>query len=200
MLDFCTFLFSKCWCFNSDHLNKVFVDKALALSFTDISYHFDIEKKAAQKRIEVNYAELAVFLYRLGNLVFKESSKHPLLSSIHWVMREVCSCEFFFSTEIGEGFHITHGLGTVIGSRNRIGKGFRIYQGCTIGHKEDAGRGAIIGNNVTMYANSLILGELTIGDNAVIGSNSLVLKDVPANSVAKGSPAVTSPRSKAEPK
>ena len=45
-----------------------------------------------------------------------------------------------------------------------------------------------IGENVWIGANVTVLPGGTIGDNAVIGANSLVTKDIPANTVAYGSP------------
>ncbi|PWG64746.1 galactoside O-acetyltransferase [Bifidobacterium callitrichidarum] len=45
-----------------------------------------------------------------------------------------------------------------------------------------------IGRNVWIGANVTVLPGVTIGDNAVIGACSLVTKDIPANSVAVGSP------------
>lgn len=46
-----------------------------------------------------------------------------------------------------------------------------------------------IGNNVFIGAESVVLPGVTIGDNAIIGANSTVTHDIPANSVAVGSPA-----------
>lgn len=46
-----------------------------------------------------------------------------------------------------------------------------------------------IGNNVFIGANVTILPGVTIGDNAVIGAGSVVTKDIPAGTVAAGSPA-----------
>lgn len=46
-----------------------------------------------------------------------------------------------------------------------------------------------IGNNVFIGAESVVLPGVTIGDNVVIGANSTVTHDIPANSVAVGSPA-----------
>lgn len=47
----------------------------------------------------------------------------------------------------------------------------------------------VIGNNVFVGAESVILPNVTIGDNSIIGANSTVSKDIPANVVAAGSPA-----------
>lgn len=51
-------------------------------------------------------------------------------------------------------------------------------------------RDTIIGKNVFIGCNALVLKGVHIGDNAVIGAGSVVTKDVPANCVAAGNPAV----------
>ncbi len=193
MLDFVNFILSKSYKYDHRKLNKSAVKEAHEQCLSDVRYHYDITPEVITHKIKHNCNELPIFLYRLGNLIFLQDQSNPILANIHWVLREVCGCELYFSTTIGDGFYITHGIGTIIGSRNIIGKGFRIYQGCTIGHTKDKGKGNILGDNITMYSNSQILGELTIGENVVIGSNTLVLNDIPANSIAKGSPAKFNP-------
>ena len=47
----------------------------------------------------------------------------------------------------------------------------------------------IIGDNVVVGANAVILEGVRIGDNSVIGACSVVTENIPANSVAVGSPA-----------
>ena len=46
----------------------------------------------------------------------------------------------------------------------------------------------IIGNNVWIGMNCVIMRGVTIGENAVIGANSVVTKNIPANVIAAGSP------------
>ena len=46
-----------------------------------------------------------------------------------------------------------------------------------------------IGNNVTVNANAVVIGAISIGDNAIIGAGSVVTKNVPADSVVVGNPA-----------
>lgn len=46
----------------------------------------------------------------------------------------------------------------------------------------------VIGNNVWIGMNSVIMKGVTIGDNVIIGANSLVTKDIPSNVIAVGSP------------
>ena len=45
-----------------------------------------------------------------------------------------------------------------------------------------------IGRNCWLGAGAIILPGITIGDNAVIGAGSVVTKNIPANTVAVGTP------------
>ncbi len=92
---------------------------------------------------------------------------------------------------IGEFFTIDHGTGVVIGETAIIGNNVKMYQGVTLGAKsfplDENGnpikgiqRHPHIGNNVIIYSNSTILGNITVGDGAVIGGNIWVDADVPA--------------------
>lgn len=47
----------------------------------------------------------------------------------------------------------------------------------------------VIGNNVFIGVNTVILRGISIGDNCVIGAGSIVTKDIPNNTVAVGNPA-----------
>lgn len=47
----------------------------------------------------------------------------------------------------------------------------------------------VIGDNVFVGADSVILPNVTIGDNSIIGANSTVSRNIPANVVVAGSPA-----------
>lgn len=84
--------------------------------------------------------------------------------------------------EIGNRFFIDHGTGVVIGETAVIGDNVKIYQGVTLGAlsfpKDERGRivkGAkrhpTIEDNVTIYAEATILGDIVIGKGAVIGGN-----------------------------
>lgn len=95
---------------------------------------------------------------------------------------------------IGKAFMIDHGTGVVIGETAIIGNNVKLYQGVTLGARSfptDEGGNAvkglarhpIIGNNVVIYANSTILGRVTIGDDSVIGGNIWVTGDVEPGSI-----------------
>lgn len=96
--------------------------------------------------------------------------------------------------EIGKSFFIDHGTGVVIGETTVIGDNVKLYQGVTLGAlsfpKDGCGmllRGAkrhpTIEDNVTIYANATILGDVTIGRNSIVGSSTWIKEDVPSDSL-----------------
>ena len=89
-------------------------------------------------------------------------------------------------TEIGKGFRAEHAFGTCINA-DRIGDNFFCLHNVTIGKKND--KRPVIGNNVTIYAQSIVVGDIRIGNNAIVGAGSVVVKDVPDNAVVAGNPA-----------
>ena len=101
-------------------------------------------------------------------------------------------CCIYPSANVGKGFYIAHPVGIVIGNCT-IGENFTIYQNCTVGTSKigwDAkGYCPKIGNNVMMYANSLIVGKVNVGDDITLGANSLIIKNTTAFGVYVGSPA-----------
>lgn len=95
---------------------------------------------------------------------------------------------------IGKSFFIDHGTGVVIGETTVIGDNVKIYQGATLGalsfKKDERGRvikggkrHPTIEDNVTIYAEATLLGNIVIGKNSVIGGNVWIKKSVPANTI-----------------
>jgi serine O-acetyltransferase len=97
--------------------------------------------------------------------------------------------------QIGEYFFIDHGTGVVIGETSRIGKRVKLYHGVTLGArsfaKDESGqivkggkRHPEVGDRVTIYPNSTILGgETLIGDRSTIGANVFLMQSVPPDSL-----------------
>ncbi len=104
-------------------------------------------------------------------------------------MRLFFSCDIPYSTQIGENVDFKHdGLGIVINSNAIIGDNCQISQHVTIGGRNGMPP-PVIGNNVLIGANALVLGAIKIGDGAVIGAGAVCLIDVPENAIVVGNPA-----------
>lgn len=133
----------------------------------------------------------AVLLYRIEREIFLIDKANALLPYLASMMHRRTGCEIYYSTEIGKGFNIQHGFGIIIGPRYSIGNNFTIHQGVTLGQKviNSPNERIIIGDNVTIFAGAIVLGDITIGDNSSIAANAVVLKDVTADSIFGGVPA-----------
>ncbi|CUH61631.1 hypothetical protein [Thalassobacter stenotrophicus] len=79
-----------------------------------------------------------------------------------------------------------HPHGIVIGTEN-FGKYCAFAQGVTIGYKKGF---PTLGNHVTMYPNSMVLGPVSIGNNVIIGYQSVVTSNIPDGQVWAGNPAI----------
>ena len=94
---------------------------------------------------------------------------------------------------IGSNIKFPHPDGIIIGEGVKIGDNCTVYHQVTFGKKygnlDVIKDYPIIGNNVTIFAGSKIIGDIKIGDNSIIGANSVVLTDVEPNSLYVGIPA-----------
>lgn len=106
---------------------------------------------------------------------------------------KLCSYKFAIQippqTKIGKGFRIVHWGHIVVNPGTVIGENFNISQGCLIGNSLGKRSGApIIGDNVCMNANSIIIGGVKIGNDVLIAPGAFVNFDVPDNSIVIGNP------------
>ncbi len=130
---------------------------------------------------------------------FRNAQKHPKTSLIGKLYRLILrhyqikyGFQIYAETKIGEGLYLGHWGALVINPKAKIGKNCNIAQGVTIAQ---ANRGKnegvpIIGNEVWIGPNAVIVGNITIGNNVLIAPNAYVNTDVPDNSIALGNPAV----------
>lgn len=103
-------------------------------------------------------------------------------------------CEIYPHVKIGANFYMPHYLGVVIGKTAIIGNNVTIFPNVVIGSKRSIDteedktqrRHAIIGDNCLIGTHAVILGAIIIGDNVTIAANSVVDKDVPSNTLVYG--------------
>ena len=118
----------------------------------------------------------AVFYFRIGLWKYLIGWLHPVFLNL-----------YFLTPEIGPGLRIQHGFSTVIAAKS-IGKNCWINQQVTIGYTNDYDC-PVIGDNVTINAGAIVIGDITIGNNSTIGAGAVITKSVPPNSTVVGNPA-----------
>jgi serine O-acetyltransferase len=161
-------------------------------------------KNDLPKRGLINFIKALIFnpsfklllLFRIGKYLSQSKIIFLRLIAVRIRIKIIKSfgCDFSFKATIGRKCKFAHPIGIVIGSEVIIEDNVTIFQNVTFGShgkKKKEKNYPIIKNNVTIYANSVIIGDVTIEENAIIGASTLVNKNVPKNSTAFGNPMIT---------
>lgn len=118
---------------------------------------------------------------------------YPYVILYRVVVEWILCVELPWKLKIGTGLRLYHGQALVVNDRAVIGRNCVLRHSTTIGVAETSstygGVAPVIGNEVDIGSNVVILGEVKIGDGAVIGAGSVVVKDVEAGAVVVGNPA-----------
>ena len=143
----------------------------------------------------------AITMHRVAHFLYENNV--PLVPRmISETVHKQTGIDIHPGAHIGENFFIDHGTGVVIGETTVIGNNVKLYQGVTLGAlsfpKDE--RGALIRgtkrhptlcDGVTVYANAIILGDVTIGEHTVIGSNTWIRTDIPPSVMVQNEEAKT---------
>lgn len=127
------------------------------------------------------------FLYQLSRCTYA-SNNIDITEKIYCLNKMLHAVELFYEVPLPAHWSCEHPIGSVIG-RAEYGDYFFFYQGCTVGSSYCEGTFLypVIGENVTMYSHSKILGSSHIGNNVVLSANSYVInEDVPDNCIVFG--------------
>ena len=157
----------------------------------DVSAAFDGDPAArSYEEIVISYPCItAIAAYRIAHeLYLKEVPLIPRIMSEYSHSRT--GIDIHSGATIGRRFFIDHGTGVVIGETTIIGDNVKIYQGATLGAlsfpKDERGRiikggkrHPTIEDNVTIYAEATILGNVVIGEGSTVGGNVWIKKSVP---------------------
>lgn len=94
-----------------------------------------------------------------------------------------------YQTEIGEGLYIAHYGTIIINPKAKIGKNFTIAPGALVGFTLGKRIGfPVIGNNVRIFQNAIVIGDIRIGNNVLIAPGAFCNFDVPDNCIVIGNP------------
>jgi len=136
----------------------------------------------------MNTTVYAVFLYYLAHRIGIRGGQ-KLADQLYYLNKIMNGVEWYWNIEMPEHFIVEHPIGTVLGKAS-YGDYFCVYQGVTVGANFDENIciWPIIGNNVTMYAHSSIIGNCSIGNNVIIGANAFIFDEIISdNSIVIGS-------------
>lgn len=140
---------------------------------------------------------IAIAAHRISHELYKKSI--PLIPRI---MSESAhsktGIDIHPGATIGKRFFIDHGTGVVVGETSEIGDNVKFYQGVSlvaVSIPKDAQsikgtkRHPTIEDDVTVYAEATLLGNIIIGKGAIIGANTWIKESVPpAVTVAMAKP------------
>ena len=141
---------------------------------------------------------LAVTTQRLAHELFK--LKVPLIPrAMSEYAHSYTGIDIHPGAQIGKGFFIDHGTGVVVGETVIIGDNCKLYQGVTLGaasfpHGEDGliirghKRHPTLEDNVIVYSNSSVLGNIIIGKGATIHGSVFLTKSVPPGCTVSSTP------------
>jgi len=157
----------------------------------DIKAAFDGDPAAKSlEEIVISYpCIIAIATYRLAHELYVRDI--PLIPRMmtEWAHSKT-GIDIHAGAKIGNNFFIDHGTGVVVGETTIIGDNVKIYQGTTLGAlsfpKDERGRiirghkrHPTIEDDVTIYAEATILGDVVIGKGSVIGGNVWIKESVP---------------------
>ena len=100
--------------------------------------------------------------------------------------------EIHTSTKIGYGLSLWHPFNITVAREAILGKNITLNKNCLIGREFRGKRNGcpIIGDNVWIGANAVVVGKIVIGNNVLIAPGAFVNKDVPSNSIVIGNPCI----------
>jgi serine O-acetyltransferase len=128
--------------------------------------------------------QYCMLLYCLSNEAIKRNFR-TLAEKLFCLNKTLHAVDIWCEVEMPDVFCLSHPVGAVMG-RAKYGNGFCFSQGCTVGNNKDIY--PVIGENVVMYAHSMILGNCKIGNNVKISAKAYIKdEDVPDNVIVFGS-------------
>lgn len=141
-------------------------------TFIQDSFRYTGSHSFPLKQFLSNHAVRYLFFLRQQNPVARLCRKH---------MQTKYGLEIGNGSNIGPGLYLGHAHSITVNPRARLGKNCNLHKGVTIGQENRGERiGApVIGDNVWVGTNAVVVGGITVGDNVLIAPNAFVNQDIP---------------------
>jgi serine O-acetyltransferase len=167
---------------------------------TDVEAAFQGDPAAASREeVVLAYPGVeAVAVFRMAHVLHELGVAYLPRMMTEWAHGRT-GIDLHPGADIGSHFFIDHGTGVVIGGTSKIGNRVRLYQGVGLVarslakhvQRDDKGvakggkRHPTVGDDVTIYANSTVVGgDTVIGDRSIVGGNVWLNRSIPPDSVA----------------
>lgn len=149
-----------------------------------------LKKRKEKKRLNKEYEEAPYYLK--GRIIFTRNYPGMEYGIGSYGLPEIRSWSSDNFVEVGNFCSIAEGVKILLAPEHNISYNttypfYSFLQG--LHHPLSKRKSVIIGNDVWIGTDALIMGGVTIGDGAVIGARSVVTKDIEPYSVVVGSPA-----------
>lgn len=183
---------------NNNDVKKTEKDKMLLGEIYDPNHDKElISEREKAKDLCYEYNNLQPSKIEARNEIMKK-----ILGTIkgEFLIEQPFVCDYGYNIEVGENFYANHNLIILDGSKVKFGDNVFIAPNCgfyTAGHPLDAktrnegweySKPIVVGDDVWIGGNVVVVPGVTIGSNTVIGAGSIVTKDIPSNVVAAGNP------------
>lgn len=163
--------------------------KSLTECFTNLPNRrfFDSGKVMFSPYMSVQWM---LFLYRLSHMIFLTGGGNTPKEAdqCYYLNKIMHANDWFYAVDLPTHFLCEHPLGSVLG-RAKYGEYLFVYQGTTVGGNRSKGKlnYPTLGDNVTMFANSTIIGDSHIGNNVIISADTYIINDtIPDNCIVFG--------------
>ena len=167
------------------------MNKAKYFIQNDMYRYYGKEKIGFIEKIKLRPEQKYIYLLR------KAQFSNNMISKIYYSLRlrlkqNKTMIQIPKETKIGKGFYISHCGRIIINPKVVLGENINISTGVVIGQTNRGNNKGtpIIGNNVWIGANSVIVGKIIVEDNVLIAPNTYVNFNIPRNSIVLGNPGI----------
>lgn len=173
------------------YMSQILIRFEKTISKIDNKYYYKIDELGNKEAYfdPLHTCQWLLFLYLTANTIYKcETEKieaaRVVCDKIYGQSKTVSGCDLYYEVEMPEIFCFDHPTGSFMG-RAKFGNYFSFTQGCTVGNHNEIY--PVIGEHVSMYAGSKILGDSHIGNNCIITAGTMIKdENVPDNSIVSG--------------